>query len=439
MVSVVTCPAGHDVADGNAFCGVCGAPVSPESSDAAAPTARSLLLALRQRGPAITGVLGSLIIAVVLGVWGWNSWTTSRLLDEFALAIDADDLTMAQSVVSQMKATDPDEVRFTAAEAQLELLLESQSHFVAGERALAQGDYRQAYLEFSLVSEADPARYSESMTAQVAAQARYEADVLAEAEALLESDPRQAFWTIKNASDFLRESDAVAEATQRAVAETTLLIDSQLRELVDAGNYIGAAKLWMQTADALVEYGDSFLADTQWFSERFEQEKTSALTRVYSWEGGPDAATRYFDRAAVRYERVGTEIRWITADALELHIYENPDSLALYLKAMLYHPQWVMADSVTATIDGETWDLGFPADAVERYEGNRNKWEGAWRGVIPADVDSLMAIALSQRTTVEFSGSAGTASFVLNAADKAGIQNMLLAYFALGADPRALW
>jgi hypothetical protein len=59
--------------------------------------------------------------------------------------------------------------------------------------------------------------------------------------------------------------------------------------------------------------------------------------------------------------------------------------------------------------------------------------------VIPADVDSLIAIALSQRTTIEFSGPAGTASFVLNAADKAGIQNMLLAYFALGADPRALW
>lgn len=438
-MAVVTCPAGHEVVEGNTFCGVCGAPVSPESSQSAAPTVRSFREALIRRGPTITGVLGGLIIAVVLAVWGWNSWMTSRLLDEFSAAIAADDLTMAQSVVSQMKATDPDDLRFSDAEDQLELLLESQSHFVAGERALARGDYRQAYLEFSLVAEADPARYSEAVSAQGTAQARYEADVLVEADALLESDPRQAFWTIKNASDFLRESDAVTEATQKAVAETTRLVDSQLRELVDAGNYIGAAKLWMQTTDALVEYGDKFLADTKWFSERFEQEKTAALTRVYSWEGGPDAATRYFDRAAVRYQRVGNDIRWITADALELHIYENPDSLSLYLKAMLYHPQWVMADSVTATIDGETWDLGFPADAIERYEGNRNKWEGAWRGVIPADVDSLVAIALSQRTTIEFSGSAGTASFVLNAADKAGIQNMLLAYFALGADPRALW
>jgi hypothetical protein len=59
--------------------------------------------------------------------------------------------------------------------------------------------------------------------------------------------------------------------------------------------------------------------------------------------------------------------------------------------------------------------------------------------VIPADVDSLMAIAMSDRTTIEFRGPSDSASFTLDAADKAGIQNMLLAYFALGADPRSLW
>ena len=153
----------------------------------------------------------------------------------------------------------------------------------------------------------------------------------------------------------------------------------------------------------------------------------------------PERLTRYFVRQAVRHRISDREITWITTDALELHIYEEGDSVSLYLRAMLYHPRWVIADSVTATIDDVEWDAGFSADQIEQYEGTRNAWEGAWRPVTPADVDTLMDIALSTRTTIEFSGAEGTADFALNSADKAGIQNMLLAYFALGGDPRSFW
>jgi len=438
-VSAVKCPNGHEVPEGNAFCGVCGDAVAAAETDASTTRLHSLRKALLRRGPAVTGVLGAAMIIAIVGTVSWNSWTTSRLLDDFEAALIADDLVAAQSAVAQMNAKDPDELRFSDAEARLEALLTSQSHFTAGQRALERGEYREAFSEFSLVAESDTARFADAAASAVTAQSLFESEVLAEADALIESDPRQAFWTIKNESDFLRDTDAVTQATERAVAQTTVNVDAELRALVDDGNYIGAAKLWMQTSDALLEYGEQFQQKTQWFADRFEQEKASALSRVYSWEGGPDAATRYFDRAAVRFVRAGDDIRWITADALELHIYENPDALSLYLKAMLYHPQWVMADTVVATIDGETWDLGFPVDAIERYEGDRNKWEGAWRGVVPADVDFLIAMALSQRTTIEFSGPDDSASFSLNAADKAGLQNMLLAYFALGADPRALW
>ena len=438
-MSALKCPKGHEVPKGNAFCGVCGDAVVAAETDVPTSSSRSLRDLLLRRGPAVTGVVGAAVIIAIVGSVSWNSWTTSRLLEDFEAALVADDLVAAQTVVAQMNAKNPDELRFSDAEARLEALLTSQSHFAAGERALERGDYREAFSEFSRVAELDTARFAQAATNSAKAQSLFEAEVLAEAEGLMESDPRQAFWTIKNESDFLPETDAVTQAMERAVAQTTSNVDTQLRALVDEGNYIGAAKLWMQTTDALLEYGEQFRRDTQWFAERFEQEKTAALARVYSWEGGPDAATRYFDRAAVRYVKAGDEIRWITADALELHIYENPDSLSLYLKAMLYHPRWVMADSVVATIDGETWDLGFPVDAIERYEGDRNKWEGAWRGVVPADVDFLMAMALSQRTTIEFRGPDDSASFSLNAADKAGLQNMLLAYFALGADPRALW
>jgi len=432
------CPAGHDVPDATPFCPQCGVATTAEASATAGWRDR-LLSQLRQRASTITAILGSSILVVVLGTWAWNGWTTTRLLDDFATAIAQDDLTAAQSVVSEMQAFDADDSRFRDASVQLDALLISQDHFRAGERALESGEYREAVSQFSQVAAWDTARADDAVALANDARARFESDVLTEAASLIESDPRQAFWTIKNEEEFLGQTQAVIDALENAVAATTASADSSMRSMVDRGNIVGAAKLWMQTRDALVEYGDQFAADTQWFAERFEQEKATALTKVYSWEGGPDAATRYFDRAAVRYSLVGGEIRWITADALELHIYENPDSLSLYLKAMLYHPRWVMAESVVATIDGETWDLGYLPESIERYEGNRNTWEGAWRGVIPADVDSLMAIAMSDRTTIEFRGPSDSASFTLDAADKAGIQNMLLAYFALGADPRSLW
>lgn len=434
-----TCPSGHDVPVDTPFCPQCGQATSAGEPAPEKGWRDQLGGFVRQRASTITATLGAVILVAVVGSWAWNSWVTSRLLDNFSDAIASDDLTSAQSVVSEMKAFDPEESRFADASEQLEGLLDSRGHFEAAERAVEAGDFREAVAQFSQVAAWDVARADAAALGAQKAREQFEIEVLTSATALIDSDPRQAFWTIKNEEDFLGQTPPVTEALASAVAATTISVDASMRDMVDLGNIVGAAKLWMQTQDALVEYGDQFAADTQWFAERFEQEKATALTKVYSWEGGPDAATRYFDRAAVRYTLVGSEIRWITADALELHIYENPDSLALYLKAMLYHPRWVMAESVVATIDGEQWDLGFPPDAIERYEGNRNTWEGAWRGVIPADVDSLMAIAMSDQTTIEFRGPSDRASFTLNAADKAGIQNMLLAYFALGADPRSLW
>lgn len=434
-----TCPSGHDVPDDTPFCPQCGQATSAGTAVPEEGWRDRIMTFVRQKASSITSALGAIILVAVVGSWVWNSWMTTRLLDDFSAAIASDDLTSAQSVVSEMQSFDPEESRFADASEQLEGLLDSRGHFEAAERAVEAGDFREAVAQFSQVAAWDVARADAAALGAQKAREQFEFDVLSAAAELIESDPRQAFWTIKNEEDFLGQTPAVTEALASAVAATTSSVDASMREMVNSGNIVGAAKVWMQTQDALVEYGDQFAADTQWFAERFEQEKATALTKVYSWEGGPDAATRYFDRAAVRYTLVGSEIRWITADALELHIYENPDSLALYLKAMLYHPRWVMAESVVATIDGEQWDLGFPPDAIERYEGNRNTWEGAWRGVIPADVDSLMAIAMSDQTTIEFRGPSDRASFTLNAADKAGIQNMLLAYFALGADPRSLW
>ena len=439
MVNETICPGGHDVPDGTPFCPQCGEPTTAADSASTSGWRDRILVQLRARASTITAALGALILVGLVGTWAWNGWTTTRLLDNFAAAVADDDLTSAQSVVSEMQAFNAEDSRFHDASVQLDALLISQDHFRAGERALESGEYREAVSQFSQVAAWDTARADDAVALANDARAQFERDVLTEAESLIESDPRQAFWTIKNEEDFLGQTQPVIDALESAVAATTASADASMRSMVDQGNIVGAAKLWMQTRDALVEYGDQFAADTQWFAERFEQEKATALTKVYSWEGGADAATRYFDRAAVRYSLVGGEIRWITADALELHIYENPDSLSLYLKVMLYHPRWVMAESVIATIDGEQWDLGYTPESIERYEGNRNTWEGAWRGVIPTDVDSLMAIAMSNRTTIEFRGPSDSASFTLDAADKAGIQNMLLAYFALGADPRSLW
>jgi 23S rRNA pseudoU1915 N3-methylase RlmH len=258
-------------------------------------------------------------------------------------------------------------------------------------------------------------------------------------EAKLEDDPRQAFWDIQNESDFLTNSADVVEMRNQAAQATMNDAENTMKSLVDAGNIIGAAKRWNLTSDALLEFAPEFETQTEWFATIWEADKADALTKVYSWTGGPDGLTRYFDKKAVQYKLSGGEITWITADALELHLYQESDRLSLYLKAMLYNLSWVMTESVVATIDGESWDLGFSADQIEQYEGTRNVWEGGWKPVSAPDIDQLMSIAMSKTTTIKFSGTDGESSFTLKAADKAGIQNMLLAYFALGGDPRSFW
>lgn len=389
--------------------------------------------------PRIVGGAAAAILAVVVGGWAIQSWQKQEVLEQFEAAIVADDLATAADAVSEMEWLDSGDSRFIEARELLELLEVSREHFDAGQRLVSSGDYPAAFDEFIAVSERDFARYGLAQGAATDARERFTEDILEVAEGKLLDDPRQAFWDIENAGDFLLDTPEVRSTRDQAARAAISEADSEMRALVEAGNIVGAAKRWMLTSDALLEYSDEFASTTQWFDQRWTEEQSAAVEKVYSWSGGPEDLTRYFDRQAVRYRLSAGEITWITADAFELHIYEEGDSISLYLKAMLYHPRWVMADVVTATIDGVEWGAGFSADQIEQYEGTRNAWEGAWRPVTPADVDTLMDIALSTGTTIEFSGAEGTAEFALNSADKAGLQNMLLAYFALGGDPRSFW
>lgn len=433
------CPNGHQNPPGVSPCGECGEPINE------AFAAQTLLLfthwrtALSGRSYLVFGGVAGLILIVVVGSAVWSSWNKAQLLERFDVAVSADSLSDAEIVVSQMQETDADEPRFIDAATLLDVLEVSRGHFDNAVELQAEGEYRAAYAEFFLVDQRDLARFDRAQARAIEVQQLFERDLLAAVEAKLEEDPRQAFWDIQNESDFLTNSDAVVEMRHQAAKATMADAENTMRGLISGGNIIGAAKRWNLTSDALLEFAPEFEKQTEWFADMWEAEKSDALTRVYSWTGGPAGLTRYFDRKAVQYKLSGQEITWITADALELHLYQESNQLFLYLKAMLYNPSWVMTESVVATIDGETWDLGFSADQIEQYEGTRNAWEGGWRPVTASDIDQLLAIATSDTTTIEFTGTNGKSSFTLNAADKAGIQNMLVAYFALGGDPRTFW
>jgi len=435
----VRCPGGHQNPEGVNLCNNCGEPINTT------PLAQLLLLVKHWRGVLsgrrylIFGAVAGLILLVLVGSAAWSSWNKVQLLERFDAAITADSLRDAEVVVVQMQETDPDEQRFVDAAALLDVLEVSRDHFDHAVELQVQGDYRGAYAEYFLVDQRDTARFERAQTRAIEVQQLFEQELLASVVAKLEDDPRQAFWDIQNESDFLTNSDEVVALRNEAAKATMADAENTMQRLVEAGDIIGAAKRWNLTSDALLEFAPDFEKQTEWFAVIWEAEKASALTKLYSWVGGPDGATRYFDRKAVQYTLSGDEITWITADALELHLYQDSEKLSLYLKAMLYNPSWVMTESVVATIDGEKWDVGFSADQIEQYEGTRNAWEGGWRPVTASDIDSLMAIATSDTTTIEFAGSNGRSSFTLNAADKAGIQNMLLAYFALGGEPRIFW
>ncbi|MEK9578627.1 MAG: hypothetical protein VW008_04675, partial [Aquiluna sp.] len=315
--------------------------------------------ALSGRGYLVFGGIAGLILLVLVGSAAWSSWNKAQLLDRFDAAISADSLRDADVVVSQMLETDADEQRFSDAAALLDLLEESRSHFDTAAQLQAEGDYRAAYAEYVLVDQRDGARFDRAQAKAIEVQQLFEQDLLAAVAAKLEDDPRQAFWDIQNESDFLTNSADVVEMRNQAAHATMDDAENTMKSLVDAGNIIGAAKRWNLTSDALLEFATEFEKQTEWFATTWEAEKAEALAKVYSWTGGPDGLTRYFDKQAVQYKLSAGEITWITADALELHLYQESDSLSLYLKAMLYNPSWVMTESVVATIDGESWDLGF--------------------------------------------------------------------------------
>jgi 23S rRNA pseudoU1915 N3-methylase RlmH len=435
----VRCPSGHQNPSGENPCGECGVSIDEAFTSQASLFFAHWRTALSGRGYLVFGGIAGLILLVLVGSAAWSSWNKAQLLDRFDAAISADSLRDADVVVSQMLETDADEQRFSDAAALLDLLEESRSHFDTAAQLQAEGDYRAAYAEYVLVDQRDGARFDRAQAKAIEVQQLFEQDLLAAVAAKLEDDPRQAFWDIQNESDFLTNSADVVDMRIQAAQATMDDAENTMKSLVDAGNIIGAAKRWNLTSDALLEFATEFEKQTEWFATTWEAEKAEALAKVYSWTGGPDGLTRYFDKQAVQYKLSAGEITWITADALELHLYRESDSLSLYLKAMLYNPSWVMTESVVATIDGESWDLGFSADQIEQYEGTRNAWEGGWKSLSATDIDHLMNIAMSKTTTITFSGTDGESSFTLNAADKAGIQNMLLAYFALGGDPRSFW
>ncbi|MEK9578647.1 MAG: hypothetical protein VW008_04775, partial [Aquiluna sp.] len=311
--------------------------------------------ALSGRGYVVFGGIAGLILLIVVGSAGWSSWNKSQLLDRFDAAITADSLRDAEVVVAAMQEIDAQEQRFIDAAALLSALEESRAHFDKAAELQAEGDYRAAYAEYFLVDQRDVARFDRAQAKAIEVQQLFEQDLLAAVEAKLEDDPRQAFWDIQNESDFLTNSADVVVMRNQAAQATMDDAENTMKSLVDAGNIIGAAKRWNLTSDALLEFAPEFETQTEWFATIWEADKADALTKVYSWTGGPDGLTRYFDKKAVQYKLSGGEITWITADALELHLYQESDRLSLYLKAMLYNLSWVMTESVVATIDGESW------------------------------------------------------------------------------------
>lgn len=433
------CVNGHENTPDATQCTACEETLELHGVKKLIALAQGQLARLPKNGPVWFGIAAGAVLVAIVGTAGWSSWQKAQLLDRFDQAIAADSLRDADVVVAEMFQRDASEQRFVDAGDLLEVLHISREHFDLAVDYQKDGEYRQAHAQYLQVDQRDVARFDVAQARALEVQQLFETELLASVEAQLDTDPRQGFWDIENASDFLTNSDAVVGMRKRAAEAAMADAERQIRAYVDAGDYVSAAKKWNLSADALLEFAPQFEEQSDWFAQMWEAEKSDALTRVYSWKGGPAGLTRYFDRQAVQYRLSDEEITWITADALELHLYQESNQLYLYLKAMLYNPSWVMTESVVATIDGETWDLGFSADQIEQYEGTRNAWEGGWRPVTASDIDYLMAIATSDTTTIEFTGADGQSSFTLNAADKAGIQNMLLAYFALGGDPRSFW
>ncbi len=233
------------------------------------------------------------------------------------------------------------------------------------------------------------------------------------------------------AADALRYEDAqikLAQASKQFVAK----VSTSVKKLVSKEFFI-SAYLKMEEAKQLLGNDSAEMAEINtWFSERFEKAKENALNnemavRKDSFTG---RVSYYYKPTYVTC--CGGSLQ--AADRFRLVISGNSNPSLLF-NVMLYQDDWVFADEIKANIDGQMWTIAtdsYFGDTIERDNANGSIGEYVYREATREDLQYLISARESQKTLIRFQGDQARSDFAVSSRMKDGIEQVLLAYIALG-------
>ena len=317
---------------------------------------------------------------------GSRDISISELEIRFQASLEVDELDTARDLLDEILELDTSNAKpFDDFDEELSALIESKDSFLAGASAFNNEDFARAIPLFRGVVPSDELRYAEAQ------------------------------------SKLAQASSTFAAGLSKSV-----------KQLVSKGFYI-SAHLEMEEANEILGPGsDSLQEITGWFTERFENAKANALNnemavRKDSFTGN---VSYYYKPTYVTC--CGGSLQ--AADRFRL-VIRGDSNPWLQFNVMIYQDDWVFAEEIKANIDGEMWTIAtdaFFGDTIERDNGSGSIWEYIYREATNDDIRYLIKARESKQTLVRFQGDKSKSDLTVTGRMKDGIEQVLLAYLALG-------
>jgi len=389
--------------------------------------------------------LGALVlaIAVVAGVvWGMPAYDRFQLAEGYEQAIEADDLELAEAIVSEMVASHPQHEPFEALPDEIRVLISSKEGYQLATEFFDDELYPEALEQLSLVDEADTARSVPATDLEAEVIEAFERSLEQEVDELLRAGQRiDALLVVDDALNQLSGSSGYEQLrteTRGSVAQQT---SAEVEGLIDEGRPIPATKLWAETAAAFGNEDTVFAQATAGVLERLELIQAEALDAMHVWEiPGPGGFVRLDDIASLDFTATEESFFFNTPSGFQLDASYSPngDSFPSSLDmsvVSIYGPADL--DAVYADVDGERIDLNMvDGSTIDSYDDG---FIASNRAVTPDDLPNLLRIIEAEEATIVLQGPSGSTVIPLTKVDRDGLERTTLAYLAVSSDSDALW
>lgn len=372
------------------------------------------------------------ILALLIGsFWGIKAFLVSSEVSNFQTAFEVGDFDGAREALDGLKQWDSGNALIQSGLTDIELA-ELEIRYLAS-LEVDDLDNARVLLDEILELDADNVKkfddFDQSLNSVINSKRSYEAGI----SAFEDGDFARSIPLLKSviSEDGVRYEEAqskVATASKKFASQ----VSNSMKKLVSKGFYVSAYLDLEDAVDVLGDGSKDLSVITDWFNEKFEKAKTNALknemaVRKDSFTG---QVSYYYKPTYVTC--CGGSLQ--AADRFRL-VISGKSSPSLLFNVMLYQDDWVFAEEIKANIDGEMWTIAtdsYFGDTIERDNANGSIWEYTYRKASSEDLRYVLSARQSKQTIIRFQGDQSRSDFTVTSRMKDGIEQVLLAYLALG-------